>query len=71
MHDRDSSGDLDTFEMAAAVESLLGAPPTTKQVMAIVEEFDDDHTNTLDLDEFENVIREFDWTNQEVILSLV
>ena len=38
--------------------------------MAIVDEFDDDGTNTLDIDEFENVIREFDWTNEEWLSAM-
>ena len=33
MHDHDESGDLDTFELAAAIEALIGAPPTTEQVV--------------------------------------
>ena len=60
--DKDDSGDLDTFELSAAVSDLNGGlKPTTKQIHAMVAMADKDKTNTLTLEEFEDLVHNFDW----------
>ena len=37
--DQDKSGDLDTFELSAAIKALLGKAPSTGQMIAIVSKY--------------------------------
>jgi Ca2+-binding EF-hand superfamily protein/C-terminal processing protease CtpA/Prc len=59
--DFDSSGDLDTFELASAVSELWGQPPTTAQVTAMVRATGALETNTLSLQQFTELLAT-DWS---------
>ena len=59
--DADNSGDLDTFELFHAVEELTGKGASTAQVSAMVA-FAGSDSNVLSLEQFTNLVREFDWS---------
>jgi hypothetical protein len=59
--DVNSSGDLDTFELSSAVAELIGRKPSTLQVAAMVSAAGAEATNVLTIDQFDHLIRTFDW----------
>jgi hypothetical protein len=63
--DHDNSGDLSKFELSNAVTELLGKPPTTTQVAAMLEVA---HSNGLglSLSSFAFLVRNFDWEANEL-----
>lgn len=62
--DADESDALDTFELAACLASLLQRPVSTPEMVRLVQEFDDDASNTLDLGEFLRMFREHDFSKE-------
>jgi hypothetical protein len=63
--DADHSGDLDTFELASAVEALLGQPPSANQVTAFLRGAGSRASahNALSLPQFCYSVRTFDWAD--------
>jgi hypothetical protein len=59
--DVNSSGDLDTFELSSAVADLIGLKPSTLLVAAMVSAAGAEATNVLTIDQFDHLIRTFDW----------
>ena len=67
--DADNSGDLDTFELFHAVEELTGKGASTAQVSALVA-FAGSDSNVLSIEQFTNLVREFDWSADVQNLTL-
>lgn len=60
--DADGSGDLDTFELAHAIEALTGRAPPSAEVAALVKASGAAATNnSLTLAQFTFLVRTFDW----------
>ena len=67
--DMDGNGVLDTFELAAAMATLLGRPPTTVQVMAMVAASGAER-NELTRPQWSHLVRTFDWESKELLSGL-
>jgi len=68
--DRDGSGNIDTFELAAALGTLLGRPATTREVWAIVSHGELKGEKSIDLELFSALLRTFGWNDQGLLEDL-
>jgi len=68
--DVDKSGNLDIFDLAHAVEALIGQLPSTNQVAALVKASGASaNKNTLTLAQFTYLMRTYDWTGNLTFLA--
>ena len=67
-YDVDGSGDLDTFELAAAVTEIYGQRPKTPQIHAMVRMAGAEKTNSLRPEQFASLVKSF---NFEAISGLL